>query len=569
MPCSALPCPLVFFLVAILLLSGGPATPSARAQTPSLPSSSKENLDVLSPAKDAAIKALVGSIRSLRQDIEETEAKLATEPPGPAADDLKAELKAAENALDDKRFDLLSVATEVDLSSFESVEVESFSLQSSLEDLIRPLIEEIKRATEDTRESQRLQNQFTSAKEQSAIVGKALESLDNTIAATKDDAIRAELSLLRQQWSERFDDLRNEISVLGFQIEEIKSQKRSFISETSNLATRFFRTRGRNLLIALAVAFGVLIALRFLRTYLHEKTDFLRKDRSTTARLIDVALYFASFLGALIGGILVLIIAGDWVLIGLVALLLIGLILSTKDTLPGYADEIRLILNIGSVREGERIVYNGVPWLVEKLSFYSTLKNPVLRGGTLHMPVGQLVSMLSRPTADREPYFPCEEGDWLRLEDETFGRVIFQSAEMVRIIMLGGAQKTYPTEAFLGQNPTNLSHNFRISTMIGIDYDHQPDSTGEILEKLKAYFQAEIHKVVDHKFIHSINVDFAMANTSSLDYTVLLDVAGEMAPKFQSLSRTLQRIGVDACNEFGLVIPFQQVTIHTNDAASE
>ena len=26
------------------------------------------------------------------------------------------------------------------------------------------------------------------------------------------------------------------------------------------------------------------------------------------------------------------------------------------------------------------------------------------------MPVGQLVGMVSRPVADREPYFPCEEG---------------------------------------------------------------------------------------------------------------------------------------------------------------
>lgn len=548
-------------LFAVLSLAINATTFSGLAQTPAA-ADATATPQASPPSRKAAIAALVKSIQSLRDDIAEIESKLGSEQPGPIADELKAQLKAARKSLEDKRFDLLNVATEVDLSDLESVEVEAFSLQHSLEELVRPLVEEIKRATEDTRATQQLRDQFETAKERGAIVGEALESLDRTISSIQDKDSLAELSLIREQMQKRYENLNNEISVLGFQLEEIDSKKRSLLSQTGSLASRFFRTRGRNLVLALGVAVAVLIGLRYLRNYLHEKTGFMRKDRSTTARLIDVALYFAAVLGAIVAALIVLFIVGDWVLIGLVSLILIGLVLSTKDTLPGYADEIRLILNVGSVRERERIVYNGVPWLVERLSFFSTLRNPVLRGGMVRMPVGQLVGMISRPVAEREPYFPCEEGDWVLLDDETFGRVIFQSTEMVRIVMLGGAQKTYSTETFLGQNPRNISHDFRIRTTIGIDYSHQPLATGEILERLKAYYQNEIYKLIDHSHVHSINVDFSMANASSLDYEVLLDVDGDLAPRFQTLTRALQRIGVDACNKFGLVIPFQQVTIH-------
>ena len=184
------------------------------------------------------------------------------------------------------------------------------------------------------------------------------------------------------------------------------------------------------------------------------------------------------------------------------------------------------------------------------------------------MPIGHLKNMISRPVTEREPYFPCDEGDWVLLEDETYGRIIFQSIEMVRLVQLGGAQKTYSTEAFLAQNPQNFSHGFRIKTTIGIDYNHQPESTTTILERVRTYFKNEVFKTVDRTLVKSIKVEFAFANTSSLDYDILFDVDGELAPRFRPLTRVLQRIGVDACNEFGLVIPFQQVTVHRGDESS-
>jgi hypothetical protein len=60
----------------------------------------------------------------------------------------------------------------------------------------------------------------------------------------------------------------------------------------------------------------------------------------------------------------------------------------------------------------------------------------------------------------------------------------------------------------------------------------------------------------------SLNVEFASAGASSLDFVVLADMAGSMDSRYQFLQRRIQRICVDVCNERGYGIPFTQITVH-------
>ncbi len=541
------------FCAAFLLI----ASAQAQDATKNTKSATSE-----SPSRESAMESLVETVHSIESEIELLRKALPAAQSDVERAELKMELKDAEDRLSDARFNLFNVATDVDLSEFQAVEPQPFSLQGSFEDLMQPIIEELRRATEETRQVQQLRDRYDVAKERASIVQAALQSLETAIVATKNEAVKAELLSLQKQWNNRNEDLKNEINVLAYQIKTVESQRRSIIGETRNLVSRFFQKRGRNLTLAALAAVSWMVLCRLLQRYLHERTTIFRTGRSTATRLLDIVLYFSAFIGALLTALVTLMLVGDWVLVALITLVLMALIVTTKDAIPGYIEEIRLMLNFGAVRERERIVYAGVPWLVEKLSFHTTLKNPVLRGGVMRMPIRNLKEMISRPITDREPYFPCDEGDWVLLEDETYGRVIFQSLEMVRLVQLGGAQKSYSTEAFLAQNPQNFSHGFRIKTTIGIDYSHQPESTTAILENIKGFFRNEVFKAVDRTLVKSINVEFAYANTSSLDYDILFDVDGDLAPRFRPLTRLLQRIGVDACNEFGLVIPFQQVTIH-------
>ncbi len=514
------------------------------------------------PSRNEALAALVDTITGARAEIAEQQTALADALTDNQREQIEAAIRALRSRLKDARFDMLDIATDVDLSGFQAVIEEPLTLQGSIEEMLRPLIDEFKRATKGSREAQKTKEEFDTLKQQRDIVGTALATLNAVIAKAENPSIRGELELVQGEWALRFKEIQNELSVLGFRVDELTVGERSFFDKARGGVASFFQVRGRNLLIALVAAGLVFVGLRWLEGVIKSKSPMHRGTRTFTTRLFNVVFAVLTVLLAVGAAVLVFFIAGDWVMLSLVLLILLGVIFAAKDAIPGFVDDARMLLNLGPVREGERIHYNGIPWLVENLTFFTILRNPVLRGGMVRMPVAQLRDYLSRPVYDDEPYFPSEEGNWVLLEDESYGKVVFQSAEMVRLKLLGGALKMYQTDAFLGQNPKNHSHGFRVKTTVGIDYNEQPTCTTEILENFKTFFRAEVEKLVEPSHIVSLKVEFALANASSLDYEVLLDLTGEMAPKYYPLQRALQRIGVDACNEFGLSIPFQQITLH-------
>jgi len=544
-------------LFAILVLASASLLPAQnKAETPA-PASPGETSKL-----HAALQALVSQIREFDQEITETQEAIRTTP----SDDLRsqrvAELRDLQRKRSDARLDLLDIISDADLSGFQQVDERPFTLQGSIEDLIRPLIDEVRRATAGSRERRDLHDRFAAAEQRTRILQRALDSLDQSLKTVKEPEVISMLKSVRNEFQQRYEDSRNELTVLGFRLEEIESQNRSLVDETTGILAAFFRERGRNLILAILAAVLTGVGFRFLNGYLHQHTSLFSHGRSQATRLLDVALYTLSFLGAFGAVIVVFLAVGDWVLLGLMALIGLALIFAAKDALPGYRDEIRLMLNLGSVRENERLVFNGVPWVVENLTFFTILRNPVLRGGMLRMPIAQLVGMLSRPATQNEPYFPSEEGDWVLLSDGTYGKIVFQSVEMVRIQLLGGATKMYPTSEYLEEDPQNHSQGFRISSILGIDYRHQAEATGSILEKLNTFFREAVEAELDPSAIRSLKVEFSAANASSLDFVIQLDLEGSLAPQYYPISRSLQRISVDACNHFGWEIPFQQVTVH-------
>jgi hypothetical protein len=152
------------------------------------------------------------------------------------------------------------------------------------------------------------------------------------------------------------------------------------------------------------------------------------------------------------------------------------------------------------------------------------------------------------------------------LGDGTFGQVSMQTPELVRLHLLGGSYKTFPTTAFLDQTPTNLSQNFRVDATFGVDYKHQALSTQEVPAKLKARIQKGLEKEGYKRHLLDLTVEFRTAAASSLDIAIMADFSGEVASDYPKLERLLQRIAVDACNEHGWEIPFAQVTVHTAQA---
>ena len=79
--------------------------------------------------------------------------------------------------------------------------------------------------------------------------------------------------------------------------------------------------------------------------------------------------------------------------------------------------------------------------------------------------------------------FPTKHGDYVVLEDDTYGAIYLQSPEVVQLSVLGGATKTYSTQDFLSMHPRNLSDGFGIYMQFGLDYALQSTITSKVLEK--------------------------------------------------------------------------------------
>jgi small-conductance mechanosensitive channel len=180
-----------------------------------------------------------------------------------------------------------------------------------------------------------------------------------------------------------------------------------------------------------------------------------------------------------------------------------------------------------------------------------------------------LVDLKSRPAHHDEPWFPCKKGDWVILSDGVRGKVIGISPELVQLVERGGAQITYQTGDFLANSPRNLATNFRIKEVIGISYKLQGDATNRIPETLHAYIQGHIEQEGYGEKLLNLRVEFAQANTSSLDVVVIADFDGELGDLYNRLRRAIQRWCVDACSEYGWEIPFPQMTLHGAVARAE
>ena len=231
-------------------------------------------------------------------------------------------------------------------------------------------------------------------------------------------------------------------------------------------------------------------------------------------------------------------------------------------TLPSMIEQLTMLLNLGSVREGERLIFNGIPWKVETLHFYTRLVNPELSGGRLNLPVRQLVGLVSRPAAGNEEWFPSNEGDWVKMDEGTIGEVIYQSPEMVQVRLFGGNLITYTTENYMALSPMNLSHGYRIQMVFGIDYKYQAECTTTIPRKMTENFRNDLIKAVGEDNLVRVIVDFFSPNNSSLDFEYEVFLKGSAANLYEEVERTIIYSFANSCNENGWEIPFQQITLH-------
>ena len=504
-------------------------------------------------ANIAAAEAELAQKRELFQQAQTAEEKAAA---GKEADVLREKI-------DGLRLDFASLAAGRDWRTVTTREPEKFDAAQEVEQLLRPILREMKGLTAKPREIESLRATVNEHRKREGEVTAALDHLAEIVDTLPAGELKTPLRALRADWERQLAQIRNDLAVAQFQLSEKLSTQRTVLGTFRELTASFFRSRGRNVLLAGLAFVAVFVGLRLLRwQLLRIQAVRTRFRRSFAIRLLDIVYYVVCVLGATTALLVVLYASGDWVLLGLAALFFVGLAWASKTVLPGFYEQAKLLLNLGPVREGERVVFNGVPWEVQTIYFYTELTNPAFEGARIRLPLRDLLTLNSRPTDESSPWFPCRRNDWVRLSDGTRGKVVELTPEWVRLILLGGSRKTYTVSAFLDLHPESLSQNFRVRVRFGIDYAHQADATKGVREKMEAAVKTGLHAMIDHSDLKNLSVDFCEASASSLDYVVLADFSGNIAPQAERMERVIQALLVDAANEHGWVIPFQQITIH-------
>jgi hypothetical protein len=483
---------------------------------------------------------------------------------------ISREIQRISDRIEGMERDFETIATGVDLGGLEEKPAVAFDWKKEIQELLGPVLQELKGMTERPRQVERLRREMAAQETQLAIIEKALDNIEALKNRTGETALKNRLAALAREWETRKQQVLNQLTIARYRLEEQEKEKKSLLESTQQLLRVFFRSRGRNLAVSFLAFLLVFLLLRWLHRLIYRLSPLHSgPDRPFYVRLFDVIYHILTFAGSAGAALMVLYVSGDWVLLTIAAIFLFGIAWTARQGLPRYWEQIKMLLNLGAVRENERIVYNGLPWRVKNLNVYTILENPRLTGGQIRLPIQTLMEMTSRPFKREEPWFPCRQEDWIILGDGTFGKVVVQTPEMVRLVKRGGAQQTYQIADFLGLSPLNLSVNFRLKVTFGIDYALQAISVDEVPDKMGAMVKERLGEMGYGKEVLNVRAEFEAASASSLDIVVLADFSGKAAPFYNRLTRAIQRICVEACNLYGWGIPFTQVTVHMADEASD
>jgi len=508
------------------------------------------------------LKSIVKSKATLKQRMDEKKQAMAKTSSETEKQYLIEDIAELDKKLSNAVTDFEMTATGVEIGLFEANKKERFDWKNELLSLAEPGIMELKRLTVKARHKSKLNDELAKYQELLPVAIKARTRIESLIRQAKTPALETALKDILPEYKGLERQIKNKVDLVQLKLDEIERQESSLLDSTQDSVKKFFRSRGLYLFLAILTCIGVVLLIKFIyQTLIRLVPGYKLAYRPFHIRLIELMYRAMTLVLTVLAVIAVFYFVEDWVLLSLVIIFILGVIWAVKYTLPMYVDKSRLMLNIGSVREGERMMYRGVPWLVKHINFYSLLENPDL-GITLRLPISELLDKTSRNFDPKESWFPCRKNDWVILSDGTRGGVTRLSHETVELVLRGGAKKTYQTADFLAMTPLNLSVNFRIKETFGIDYGLQKDATATIPELLSAFIQKNIEQEGYAEDLLNLRVEFAEAGASSLDLVVIADFKGSQAPLYNRLKRSIQRWCVDAASQYNWNIPFPQITVH-------
>ncbi len=520
--------------------------------------------------REANLTSIVRSIDKLERELRSKQEERRSLYGEGRQEEISQQIQDIVTRLEQLRHNFNEIASGVDPEALVSRDDEtSVDWAKDLREILSPVINEVRRLTRRPRELDRLRTFIEEAESQTLLIDQAVNSLKSQIDSSDNETLRNHLAQSLQDFESRKQAIQTQLGISRQKLDRKLSEQQSLSDSIHNIFQIFFRSRGVNL--ALAVVCALLFWLVARRMHLWSSNLFPKESgaRGFYGRLISVFLTLSTIFGAVVVFLLALYFVGDWVLLILALMLLLGVLWASKQAVHQFWTHATLLLNMGVAREGERVMIAGVPWLIQSLNFYTRLVNPELTGGDMHVPIRDLTGLRSREFADIEPWFPTRQEDWILLDDKVVAQVVMQSMDFVKLAILGGGERMMPTSKFLDMAAFNLSRGFRHSFSFGIDYRHQAVALTEIPSTLLERLRQALAVSPWAQWVEQVRVEFDEPAASSLNYAVQVDFCGEAAPDYSKIGRFIRATCVAACTDCGWVIPFPQMTVHVEGQAGK
>jgi len=471
--------------------------------------------------------------------------------------EMDAEIEQLSNA-----FELIALG-DVDTAAFAATSNEPFNWQQELTEVAAPIVDSIKNVTEKSRQLGVLRDAVAKNKQQIRIANQAITTIDKQTELPITGPALEKLQGIRSSWEAQRQSIEDQLVTNEARFEILKQNEIPFSQRVRNGMRSFVLGRGLTLMLAVLAGFITWLLMRAIWWVANNR--FMTKNTRRKAvwfRLLSYSFALLTGVVMFIAFIAVLQVRQDTLLLAIALVLVVTAALGLRNYLPNYINETRLLLNIGPVREDERIMMNGIPWNVESINLQTVLRNPALNG-VIRLPIADIKHTTSRPYRD-DLWFPSERGDYILLPGDQFGQVLEQTPELVQIRVSGGMIKSLTASEYYAMPITNLSRGktFGIATTFGLDYSIQNESLGEVPKVLKSVVQEALTGIGQEKAAREVMVELNEAGASSLDYMIYATFPSENASDYYRFGRTIRQACVQACNENGWSIPYPQMVMH-------
>jgi len=513
---------------------------------------------------DKDLKLLTNNIIELKKNIDLKKKDLQKVNSVEKKEEINLELETYESRLVKLETSFVELISNTNINDFGNQKEIEFSWENEISTLLEPIFNKLKDFTDEPRKLEKLKNETEMLVEKQKQLKQIISSFDITLKENNNKAVSSYIDKIYTNWTKKLENIQTDLLINQQQIQLMKKQKKSFVESAEGIFDIFFKSRGINLLIAIAAVglYWVFIfyfykfTLRMIKKYDYQNYRF-------TLKISQIVYTLALILGIFIIFVLALYFLNDWLLLIISLFLIIGILWSTKEAFPRYWSQAILLINSGPVRENEMVFYNGLPYKVRNIHFYSILSNSELEGGIIKLPLNDLLSLRSRKYTNNETWFPTKKNDWILVKDlNLFGKVISQTPNNTVIEKKGNSIIQIPSAKFYEMMPVNLSNGYRIQVVFGIDYKHQNDLRNNIIDIFNTEIKDNLKSYINEKFINNINVNISTASASSIDLSIIVDFSGAQAGQYYENQRIINCLCIDICNKHNFLIPFNQLSLH-------